>query len=143
MNDLKQKRIYLRDQNKLYGAMLAEVPRNRFPAIADVWPDKAPTRMWRSRDFVVQYYAERAPNIPPRLSVNRTELNSDGGWKEGITWDELQRLKREAGFGDVQAIEFYPPDDDLVHDANIRHLWLMIGGFALPFAWTKENRASP
>jgi hypothetical protein len=134
MNELKAKRAYLRDENKKFSAALTEIPCEG--DMHRLMPSKAPKRAWRSRDFLVQLYHD--PSGLRRLSVNRTELNSDGGWKDGITWDELQRLKREAGFGHVQAIEFYPPDSEIVYDANFRHLFLMEEN-PLPFAWGKSN----
>lgn len=139
MNDLKAKRNYLRDENKKWAHELRELDREDFPPIAQLYPDKAPRRIWRSREFLVQLFVDR-PSGMNRLSVNRTEIFGDGKWKDGITWDDLQRLKREAGFGAMQAIEFYPPDEDIVYDANIRHLWLM--DQPLSFAWTKLNSAA-
>lgn len=138
MNDLKFKRHYLREENRKFPAHLVEIPCNT--AAAKIYPSKAPRRAWRSREFLVQLFND--PSGLQRLSVNRAELNSEGGWKDGITWDELQRLKSEAGFGAVQAVEIYPPDEHVVYDHNIRHLWLMIDG-PLPFAWTRENAANP
>lgn len=129
MNDLKRKRQYLRDESKKFGAALQEI----HCSFSD---PRAPRRAWRSRDYLVQFYVESRTGIG-RLSINRAEIDSDGNWKDGITWDTLQRLKREAGFGDWQAIEFYPPDRDIVYDHNMRHLFLMEE--PLPFAWTAEN----
>lgn len=137
MNDLKQKRLYLREENKKFGDALVEIPCNM--PLHRTFPEKAPKRAWRSRDFLVQLFQD--PSGLRRLSINRTELDSDGGWKDGIEWDDLQRLKREAGFGAVQAIEFYPPDEHIVYDANIRHLFLLESN-PLPFAWTKFNSAA-
>lgn len=53
---------------------------------------------------------------------------------DGITWDELQALKRQCGFGDRFAVEVYPADLDVVNVGNLRHLWVLQG--ALPFAWS-------
>jgi len=72
-----------------------------------------------------------------RLSVLRTSLDTAGGWQQDITWEELQRLKREAGYGDHDAVEVFPPDADVVNVANIRHLWILEPGH-LPFAWRKS-----
>jgi hypothetical protein len=137
MNEIKYKRQYLRDESRKFSASLVEIPCNS--PLAELYPSKAPKRAWRSREFLVQLFHD--PSGLKRLSINRAEINSEGGWKDGITWDELQRLKNEAGFGEVQAIEFYPPDADLVYDANIRHLWLMFE--PLTFAWTRENASNP
>lgn len=42
-----------------------------------------------------------------------------------ITWDQLQTIKSELGFGDWYAVEVYPANADLVNDANMRHLWML------------------
>lgn len=134
MNELKQKRQYLRVENKKWPVRLAQVPADRLPPIFRANPNDAPSFVWRSRDFVVQLFAD--PSGKLRLSVNRTELDSTGRWKDGITWDDLQRLKGEAGFGQLQAVEIYPPDGDVVNVSNMRHLWLMAE--PLPFAWKND-----
>lgn len=51
---------------------------------------------------------------------------------DGITWDELQRAKCEAGFPEETAIEIYPPQSEVVYEANIRHLWVVPWGVDLP-----------
>lgn len=68
-----------------------------------------------------------------RLTVNRTEMGRDGRWRDGITWDELQDLKRQAGYGEAMAVEVYPPDSEVVNVANMRHLWI-VDPRAVPFA---------
>lgn len=108
-------------------------------------PHATLVRVWRSRHFLVQLYEEAVPDREGttkamlRLSVNRSRVRRDGSWEDGITWDELQRLKDEAGLGDMWAVEVYPAEGHVVQDANMRHLWL------LPerplFAWTSANRA--
>lgn len=61
-----------------------------------------------------------------RLSVLRTTLDPQAGrWVDGITWDELQSIKAECGYGQHDALELYPPDSDVVNVANLRHLWVM------------------
>jgi len=51
---------------------------------------------------------------------------------DGITWDELQRAKCEAGYPEETAIEIYPPQSEVVYEENIRHLWIMPSGMSLP-----------
>lgn len=72
-----------------------------------------------------------------RLTVNRVHLGADGHWCQDITWEELQRVKRECGYGNYYGVEVYPREGDVVRDCNMRHLWL----FAEPLAigWTKEG----
>lgn len=79
--------------------------------------------VWRSRRFLVVLWQEENGN--QRLSCQRTKMTVDGEWVDGITWDDLQRLKGEAGFGDRWAVEIFPPNYAVVNVANIRHLWLM------------------
>jgi len=94
-------------------------------------------RVWRSRDFLVQEYAEAEP-VLVRLSVLRTTLDPKlGRWVDGITWDELQAIKSEIGYGSHDALELYPADQDVVNVANLRHLWVMRE--LATFAW----RATP
>jgi hypothetical protein len=112
----------MRRKNRRWGTVLQEVSR-------DQWPSNAPRgllRVLRSRSYLVQVYAasEGSPDAMLRLSVCRTSVVA-GRWADGISWDDLQRLKREAGYGDAQAIEIYPPDSDVIDDANMRHLWIL------------------
>jgi len=93
---------------------------------------------WISKRFMATLWND---NGVFRLSVNRNLFGHDGDWEDGITWDELQQVKRECGFSKVCAIELFPPDHAIVNDANIRHLWFLKETPA--FAWGPENRAKP
>jgi hypothetical protein len=124
-----QRRQMVRDNAK-QPAVLKEIPDSE-------WPGFPPglLRVWRSRDFLVQLYAEQGGFR--RLSVSRTSVDvKTQRWEQGITWEELQRLKREAGFGNLDAVEVYPRDCDVVNVANMRHLFLM--DELLQFAWRKK-----
>lgn len=125
--ELRMMRSYLEQQNREYPLHLVEVPKEKWP---NPHPSEKSTRInvWRSRWFLVQVIEE---NGRIRLSVNRTKLKSNGQWEDGITWDELQRLKRECGFGMLTAYEVYPPDMEIVNVANIRHLWIC----DVPYLW--------
>ena len=94
----------------------------------------APFAAWRSRGFLVQQFTAPAPAIC-RLSILRTTLAGDR-WADNITWDEIQRLKAEAGFGSAWAVEIYPDDREVVCVANIRHIWLLPEAPA--FAWNSR-----
>lgn len=88
--------------------------------------------LFRSRQFLLQVFHDKNGGL--RLSVNRTEYDErKQSWREDISWDELQRLKAEAGFADRWAVEIYPAADAVVNVANMRHLWLL--GEAPAFAW--------
>lgn len=124
----RAQRRQLERDNAKQPTTLCEVPR-------DAWPNPAAPqlRVLRSRDFLVQEFAAEAP-ATVRLSVCRTTLAGDR-WQAGITWDDLQRLKRECGYGDADAIEVFPADADVVNVANMRHLWVMREPLAC--AWRK------
>ena len=101
---------------------LEGVPRSEWPH-SGLASDHQPVAMWRSRHFLVSQYRAPAPAVA-RPSIHRTTLDGDR-WADGITWDELQRLKCEAGFDECWAVEAYPPAREVVNVANIRHLWLL------------------
>jgi hypothetical protein len=114
--------------NLAYGDHLEEVPIDRIPA-----GGATPTRAWRSRRHLVVLWV--TPDGQERLTLQRSKLRPDGQWVDGLTWDDLQRLKAEAGFGDRWAVEIYPPDASVVNVANLRHLWLLQA--APPYAWKR------
>lgn len=127
----REQRRQLERDNAKRPPYLCQVPQ-------DQWPPGNSEHLqfvWRSRDFLVQVFLE--PNDVLRLSVNRTAVDmATGRWVEGITWDELQSVKREAGYGARDAVEVYPSDSDVVNVANMRHLWIM--PTELPFKWKKS-----
>lgn len=130
-DDRRAAKKYLAQENAKWPAQLKDWPSEEWPSRGA--PDVL--RVLRSRHFLVQEFRTQAPAIV-RLSVNRTALTSDGGWEQDITWEELQRLKREAGYGEFDAVEVFPPDADVVNVANMRHLWILPAG-SLAFAWRK------
>ena len=123
---------YLALESKRYPAHLIPMPREE-------WPSGTPSHLieaWRSREYLVQVFEERTPAVRVRLSINRTRITKDGGWSQDIPWEDMQRLKREAGFGMFDAVEVYPSDLDVVNVANMRHLWVMREQLA--FTWRKS-----
>lgn len=128
--DRKAFRELRRDQQKhvrSFPATLTAVPYEQWPA-----PPRA-IRVWRSREFLVQLYDDAGQL---RLSVNRCAIGNDGHWVDGITWDELMRVKTAVGYGGAWAVEVFPPDQQTVNVANIRHLWIIP---APAFAWISES----
>jgi hypothetical protein len=125
----EQRRQLERDNAKLPAVMTLVPP--------GTWPPGSDARLvavWRSRGFLAQCFAEL--DGIGRLSVNRTTVDPvTRRWDEAITWDDLQRIKRECGFGQQDAVEVYPADRDVVNVANMRHLWIMPG--ELPFKWRR------
>ncbi len=110
---------------------LALVPR-------DQWPAKIPSglrRVWLSKSFLVQEY-DAIPPALVRLSVNRVSRYK-GEWSDGITWDDLQRIKDEVGYAESCAVEVYPPVSKVVNVANIRHIWVLIQ--TPRFVWGQDD----
>lgn len=131
--------VVSREQRRQLARENAKLPATLAPVPSDQWPDltymkKKPYAVWRSRFFLVQSFDEG--NGINRLSVARAEIDtSTGRWKDGITWDELQEVKRQVGLGDYMAVEIFPADRDVINVANMRHLWVMRD--PLPFGWKK------
>jgi hypothetical protein len=90
--------------------------------------------VWRNDKHLVVVYDQDGTI---RLSILRTELAIDGGWAQGITWDDLQRLKAECGRGERWAVEVFPPDSEMVNVANIRHLFLL--DEVPEFGWRRKD----
>jgi len=122
----------LRAENKKHTAKLFRVPR-------DLWPGgytNPPSEVWRSNKYLVQEFSF-AGGI--RLTVCRAALLPTGDWDDGLTWDELSQIKRECGYQHCWAYECYPPDDQIVNVANMRHLW--IPHSAADFGWRRAPAA--
>ncbi len=116
--------LYMERENKAHPEALREI-------LSD-GKAPGPVKVWRSREFLCQLFD--GPGGVLRFSVNRTHVDpATLRWVDGITWDDLQRLKREAGFGGLEMVEVYPPDADVVDIANIRHLWIV--PTRMPFSW--------
>lgn len=116
-----------RDHQKRLRAMPVKMTRMDQTRIDSVDTEKKPQQCWQSRDFLAMVYsdAQKDGTFITRISIQRTELQNDGTWKDGITWDDIHRIKREIGFGDLWAVECFPPDAAVVNVANIRHLWIV------------------
>ncbi len=132
----KERRALQAEQHKHVEALpdrLTLVPREDYPRM-----ERLPDQVWRSRKFLVQVYAEDNPAFPGlvRLSICRVKIKVDGSWKDEIAWEDLMQIKRECGFGDRQAVEIYPPDQDVVNVANMRHLWVF--AVPIPVGWTRR-----
>jgi hypothetical protein len=119
----------LQKQNRTRTERLEEIPAPPFDARS-----KPPLRAWASRTLLVQLFDNDGTL---RLSINRAEIDNNGMWRDGITWDELQSAKSEIGYGDHWAVEIYPPNDKVVNVANIRHLWIL--PHAPEFGWNNKK----
>jgi len=122
----REQRRQLERENAKWPIALQNIPRQEWPN-----PDGPQTNVMRSRHYLVQEFAGAGP-VLVRLSINITSMDGDR-WKDGIPWEDLQRLKGEAGYPLCDAVEVFPAAGDVVNVANMRHLWVMHD--KLPFAW--------
>jgi len=130
MNKLKIARKYMKKENKKWPAEPVPVPPEKWPQLKPPSGAKV-VAVWRSKKYVIQQYVEKSG--ANRLTICRTILGDDGDWGDNITWDELQQIKAAVGFGDCWAVELFPPDDNVVNVANMRHLWILPS--APDFGW--------
>ena len=129
----RAQRRALAADNRKQPTCLRLIPRSEWPLTAN---PRGLSEAWRSREFLVQIFSHE---VAERLSVCRTELSGER-WKDGISWDDLQRLKRECGRGDKCAVEIFPPDSEVVNVANMRHLWITE---APAFMWSLSSLGAP
>lgn len=130
---LKTHRQEIADENRRWPKELIEVPKEH-------WADDRLTNrigVWRSKQFMVQVFQE---GYYTRISVNRTCLLSDGHFKDEITWDTMQAIKASIGYAGFWAAELFPPDDQLVNVANIRHMWIL--NEIPPYGWQVKHAQS-
>ena len=120
----------------LWGRTLRQLPKEAF-GLATASMTIPPFEVWRSRDFLVQVFDE---NGQVRITVNRTHQPNGKDWAGGISWDELQQIKAEIGRADQWAVEIYPPDEEIVNLAVMRHLWLLPG--EPDYGWTRDREPS-
>lgn len=127
----------LRRDNARWPTQMVVVPRELWPhEIQGVSASTESKRLevFRDRDFLVQVFQEDLGIL--RLSICRTDWDENKGrLKDGISWDDLQRIKDECGFVNLQAVEIYPEKSAIVNVANMRHLWVL--PIRLPFSWGK------
>lgn len=81
---------------------------------------------WESETYIAAAFQD---GEAIRLDIQRKDE------KDGISWDELQRIKNECGFEDKDAVEFYPRQKDVINTANYRHLYIY--GTPLPLVRRK------
>jgi len=126
----REMRRQLERDNAKRPTMLTPVPIEQRPAPLN----GSRTAVLLSRDYLVQVFDEGGG--VQRISVNRTTARPDGRWDDGLTWDEMQDIKRQIGMGDQYAIEVYPRDRDVVNVSNMRHLWVLPE--PLQIGWRKD-----
>lgn len=119
-HDRRAARTYVRKEAAKMTAEFVVVPPERYPDGALL--KRPPLSVHENNRFLVLIYREPHGY---RISVMRRVLRKDGEFADGISWDDLQDIKRALGYGDYYAIEIYPRDRDVVNVANLRHLWVL------------------
>jgi len=135
---IKELKKTIEEGNKKFGEEWVVIDPNSVEGTYSVPPFK----VVRNRRIMVQMFHERDNII--RLSINRCEIQRKADppfweWKDGLTWNDLQKIKNELGFSDHDAVEIFPKECDEVSVANMRHLWIM--PIPLWFAWRKPVEA--
>ena len=125
--EIKAIKKVIAENNRRYTDSFVELSREEIE-------DKSfpPLRTWRNKRYLVSLYADNS-NGYLRLSIQRTTINDDGSYEDGISWDKIQEIKGLVGFGDWWGVEVFPADGHLVNVSNIRHVWLFKE--RPPFAW--------
>lgn len=54
------------------------------------------------------------------------------------TWPEMQRIKDELAGVDATAVEVYPPQREIVDDANMYHCWVLPAALPFSLAYREE-----
>ncbi len=116
--------------NKNYGAEFVEIEfREEL--------NKSLLSAHKNRDYLVQVYKQ---GDWTRLSICRTGFDPETNrWFDGISWDTLMKIKSAVGYGDRDAVEIYPKDDNVVNVANIRHLFILPFDHKLDCIWEKTG----
>lgn len=106
---------------RVYGEHMGPVPEQEWPIMPGM--ETEPLMVWESRDYLAVLYQQKA-NGWKRLTVNSVRRNGKS-WRDGITWDELQRIKNECLGPETWCVENYPSDSKLVDVSNMRHLFVL------------------
>lgn len=99
--------------------------------IKDVFGEQA-LEAWASPEFFAGAFSSGGIL---RLSIGRVSGDS-----APMSWEDLMRVKRECGFGHLDAVEIYPADVDIFNTANLRHLYF---SGPVPFALRHNTHVLP
>ncbi len=87
-----------------------------------------------NRVYSVRVYATepRELRFPSGCGLVMSITRQDKEPIRGAHWNDLQRIKREMGYGDHWACEWYPPDSEMKDPAHVYYLTLWPRGHAIP-----------
>lgn len=128
--------------NKKFPNHMVEIPKEHWPDTLKAHEHQAdvmckPVAAWRSNKFFAQVVEE--PGGAIRISINRTRINENYDFADGITWDDIFCIKNEIGYADKDCIEIYPAKNDLVNVSNIRHIFLLDEPHPLNWSLNKHH----
>ncbi len=63
-------------------------------------------------------------DLPSGERITQLKIARFDGKEIVGNWDVLQRIKNDVLGTHALAIEFYPPDESVVNETNLRHLWV-------------------
>jgi hypothetical protein len=94
-------------------------------------------KAFRNSDYLAQVYQESEGWL--RISVNRTHKGfGEERFLAGISWEKLQAIKDSLGYANCMAVEIFPEKKNIINAANMRHLWVLPQGRALPVGWISK-----
>lgn len=92
----------------------------------------APNETWSHLVYVnSRYGVQVSAVVTPIGIVTHLWIRHHAG--EMPPWRDLQAIKNQLAGPDRVAVEVFPPEADLVDEANMAHLWVYPDGFVLPF----------
>jgi hypothetical protein len=130
---VKKIQKHLREQSFKYGNVLQVVPAAELPDVRNVAATMSCVVVgaWRSRHHLVVEYIE--PTGFHRLTMQCAQVDAQGKWLQGLTWDTMMELKEQSGHGDKWGVECFPPIANVVNVSNLRHIFLLTE--KPPYAW--------
>ena len=116
-------RDYVRGLNAAYPPHLVDLSPERWADLDFIATPAGFTRVqvMRSATILAAYF--KRPDGWCVLGVARTTIDKTGRHLDGLTWDELMSIKRQAGLGRLYSVEVYPAELAIINVQPIRWLW--------------------
>lgn len=135
-DEIAKKRAALRIANKQYPKdKMVQMPQELVQSDGH----KLRIASFRSFDFLAQVFGIPGSDML-RLTVQRMDVNRHGAFIDLITWDDLQWVKRQCGFGECDAVEAYPSDKDISVTNGMRILFIFPPHYEVPFFFRKQEQ---
>lgn len=112
-------RVQAQKINQQWGPELAEIPRENWPV-----NERSILRLWRSKTHIVMEFAPPKrvrDSVVCRLAIECVQQGRP------VTQADMQRIKRECGFPDHDAVLALPGDVNLALNPEHGQLWVLVG----------------